>query len=458
MVVVATTSVMYWYMVKQLFRYRRLPERVCTGRAKGARDFRVLLPRTMHGNVEMIKKRFYEFTSAVRQQANLSARIKLWSGETFELGDHPDPKIEISVSGPTALPHLIFPSLDSLGGAYVNGHIDVDGSLTDIIDMSYALTKFTQARGGKPSLLARTAQKLIHSRESDQHAIQFHYDVSNAFYQLWLDENMLYSCAYFEQGDEDLATAQIKKLDHILTKAKVRPGDKLLDIGCGWGALVIRAAQRFGAQCTGVTLSQNQYDFATERVKKLGLGDRIRIELRDYRDVQGSFDRITSVGMFEHVGRAHLEAYFRKIHSLLTDDGLCLNHGITLTDTDRHETPYGAGSFIDRYVFPDGELPHISLVLREMQKGGLETIDVENLRRHYARTLEIWSRNYEQHADAIRKLVDEQRFRIWRVYLAGCAYAFDQDDVSIYQVLCRKAGHASNTLDWSRRYMYGGTT
>src|SRR5258708_38077645 len=204
-----------------------------------------------------------------------------------------------------------------------------------------------------------------------------------------LEPNMVYSCAYFENGDEDLATAQIKKIDHILTKIQLQPGQRLLDIGCGWGALVLRAAQKFCAKCVGVTLSQNQFDLATKRVKDAGLEGQIEIRLQDYRDVQGQFDRITSVGMFEHVGRKNLPGYFAKVRELLVDDGIAMNHGITSTDFNSGETALGGGEFIDRYVFPDGELPHIGLALEALQEGGLEAVDVESLRRHYARTLDI---------------------------------------------------------------------
>ena len=209
---------------------------------------------------------------------------------------------------------------------------------------------------------------------------------------------MVYSCAYFENGDEDLATAQLKKIDHILTKIQLQPGQRLLDIGCGWGALVIRAAQKFGAKCVGVTLSQNQFDLATQRVKDAGLEGQVEIRLQDYRDIDGQFDRITSVGMFEHVGRKNLPGYFQQIHDLLADDGVAMNHGITSTDAESGETALGGGEFIDRYVFPDGELPHIGLALESLQRGGLEAVDVESLRRHYARTLDIWAERFETHA------------------------------------------------------------
>jgi cyclopropane-fatty-acyl-phospholipid synthase len=397
------------------------------------------------------EKKLAQWVAQVRDQANVPARLVLWDGQQHDFGNFAAPRVTLHVKGASALPYLLEPSLDNLGEAYVKGKIDIEGKLTDIINIGYALAKNTVTSASK---LARVRRYFSHSKASDKKAIQYHYDVSNEFYQLWLDPNMVYSCAYFENGDEDLATAQLKKIDHILTKIDARPGQKLLDIGCGWGALVIRAAQKFGMECVGVTLSQNQFDLATERVKAAGLQDKIEIRLQDYRDVQGTFDRITSVGMFEHVGRKNLPGYFRKIHDLLKEDGIAMNHGITSTDSDSGETALGGGEFIDRYVFPDGELPHIGLALEAMQRGGLEALDVESLRRHYARTLDIWADNFENRADEARKLVDDEKFRIWRVYLAGCAYAFENDDISIYQVVCRRAGRAADTLPWSRHYIY----
>jgi len=265
---------------------------------------------------------------------------------------------------------------------------------------------------------------------------------------------MVYSCAYFENGDETLEEAQLKKIDHILTKVQLQPGQRLLDIGCGWGALVIRAAEKFGARCTGITLSQRQFKLASERVRQAGLQDRVEIRLQDYRDVQGTFDRITSVGMFEHVGLKHLEGYFACIHGLLADEGWVLNHGITSTDFNDGETALGGGRFIDRYVFPQGELPHIATVLRTLQAGGLEALDVESLRRHYARTTGLWSQAFEAGGERLRDMVGERRWRIWRVYLAGCQWAFENDEISLYQVLCRKSGRPARGLPWSRRWMY----
>jgi len=403
------------------------------------------------------EKKVEQWSAAVRARTNLPARLALWDGKSFDFGDFSAPSVTLHVKSPAALSLLLDPTLDNLGEAYVQSKIDIEGKLTDVIDIAYGLAKNAVDRpGAGTSALQSVARYFTHTKSSDKKSVQYHYDVSNEFYQQWLDPNMVYSCAYFENGDEDLAAAQLKKIDHILTKIQLQPGQTLLDIGCGWGALVIRAAQKFGARCVGVTLSQNQFDLATERVKAAGLADRIEIRLQDYRDVGGQFDRITSVGMFEHVGRKNLPEYFGRVCKLLADDGVVMNHGITSSDPDGGSVSYGGGDFIDRYVFPNGELPHISLALQAMQQGGLEAFDVENLRRHYARTLRFWSDAYEARSDVLRTLVDEEKFRIWRVYLAGCAYAFENDDVAIYQIVGRKAGRAANTLPWSRRYMYEG--
>lgn len=374
-------------------------------------------------------------------------------GSGLRLGDFSHPKVVIQVRKASAIPLLLSPSLDSLGEAYVEGQIDVTGSVDDILDIAHRLAEAGSKTEGR---LSRMVRHFTHTKNTDREDIQYHYDVSNEFYQVWLDPAMVYSCAYFENGDETLSEAQTKKIDHILTKVQLQPGQRLLDIGCGWGALVMRAASQFGARCLGVTLSQRQFELATERVRQAGLQDRVEIRLQDYRDVQGQFDRITSVGMFEHVGIQHLPAYFSRINEMLTDDGWVLNHGITSTDANDGETSHGGGRFIDRYVFPHGELPHISTVLKTLQEGGLEALDIESLRRHYARTTGLWSQAFEANGEKLRGMVDEKRWRIWRVYLAGCQWAFEHDEVSLYQVLCRKAGRPARGLPWSRRWMYSG--
>ncbi len=396
------------------------------------------------------QKKLEQWVAAMRARVTLPLRLQLWNGRHFDFSTHA-PEVTIRVPTPSALSYLLNPTLDNLGRAYVEGKLDVEGQLRAVIAVANTLAEQGFGHGSRLGQLFRPR---AHTRKQDASAIQYHYDVSNAFYQCFLDPNMVYSCAYYENGTEDLATAQIKKIDHILNKLQVKPGDHLLDIGCGWGALAIRAATRYGARCTGITLSKNQYALASERVAAAGLSERVRIELKDYRDVDGRFDRITSVGMFEHVGLKNLPLYFARIRELLADEGLAMNHGICTTNTDQSTARYGAGEFIEHYVFPEGELPHIGTVLMAMQDGGLEALDVENLRRHYARTCATWADNFERNADRIRAQVDERRYRIWRIYLAGCAHAFENDWISLYQVVCSKAGRSAGTLPWSRRYMY----
>ncbi|WP_382162591.1 class I SAM-dependent methyltransferase [Hydrogenophaga sp. ANAO-22] len=402
----------------------------------------------------IVERALLPWAQRVKSRVNLPVRLS-WGEQgssSLSLGEFDAPQVEIRVRDASALPLLIDPGLDTLGQAYVEGLIDVEGSMADILAVAHRLAETAEPDGG---LLGRLRRRFAHTRESDSEAIQYHYDVSNAFYAQWLDERMVYSCGYFENGDETLDEAQVKKIDHILTKIQLQPGQRLLDIGCGWGALVLRAAQKFGAHCVGVTLSKNQHELARERVKAAGLEDRIDIRLQDYRDVKdGPFDRITSVGMFEHVGLNHLAGYFGHIRSLLKPGGWAMNHGITSTDPQDGETRHGGGTFIDRYVFPQGELPHIGTVLRTMQEGGLEAFDIESLRRHYMRTTHLWSEAFEARTAQIKPLVDERKWRIWRVYLAGCAWAFEHDEVSIYQVICRAAGQPAQGLPWSRRFIY----
>jgi cyclopropane-fatty-acyl-phospholipid synthase len=390
------------------------------------------------------------WSSGVRSKLALPLRVELWNGRHVDFSSEPA-RVTIRIPDPKALGYLLRPSLDSLGRAYVEGKIEVSGRAADMIAVVGALAESTLKPRGR---LARTLRAAAHTRASDAAAIRYHYDVSNAFYAAWLDPAMVYSCAYFEHGNETLAAAQAKKIDHILRKIALRPGQRLLDIGCGWGALVIQAARQYGARCVGVTLSENQCRLARERVAAAGLSGLVEIRLQDYRDVHGQFERITSVGMFEHVGVAQLPDYFRRIHGLLTADGIVMNHGITSTDIHGGQAPFGGGEFIARYVFPHGELAHIGAVLRAMQEAGLETRDVENLRRHYARTCALWNENFEANAEQIRGLTDARRFRIWHVYLAGCTYAFNHDWISLFQVVGAKAGKEPSAIPWSRRYMY----
>lgn len=393
------------------------------------------------------QQRFYRFVDQMRVH-DISLRLRLWNGATFDLGK--DPRVTMSVRSIGGMRHCFMPTLDNLGNAYVEGEIDVEGRLADVIAVATSL-----AEHGATGRARSTMRRVVHTKNLDTKAIAYHYDVSNEFYSLWLDRNMVYSCAYFGDGAESLEVAQERKIDHILSKLRLRPGDTLLDIGCGWGALIIRAVEKYGAKAVGITLSQNQYDLARERIARAGLDDRCEVRIEDYRDVAGKFDRISSVGMFEHVGINHLRDYFRQIHALLNDDGIVMNHGITITNPDSSDLPFGGGDFIERYVFPHGEVPHIGALLEEMSAAGLEPVDVESLRRHYALTLEHWAARFEAASPQLKAIAGEKTWRIWRMYLAGCAHGFAHNWISVHQVLAVKAQVGWNTpLPLTRDYMY----
>jgi cyclopropane-fatty-acyl-phospholipid synthase len=396
-----------------------------------------------------LELRLERLIAKLQQSAGISLRLELWNGRAFDFAS--EPKVKIGVPSPSALRFLLPPDLMKLGQAYVEGHLRVEGPILEVFRVAESLARGAASRGQKG--LRRFWR---HNREGDRDAIQYHYDVSNDFYSLWLDRNMVYSCAYFRSETDALDLAQEQKLDHILNKLLVQPGERFLDIGCGWGALVLRAAKKYGARATGVTLSRNQYEFASQRIREEGLEGRCEVRLQDYRDIpgEGVFDKIASVGMFEHVGLRHLEDYFAKIRSLLAEGGLVMNHGITASDPDNSWVGLGAGEFINRYVFPHGELPHLSLVLREMAGAGLEVADAESLRRHYALTCLEWAQRLEQNRERAIAAAGDKRYRIWQIYLAGCAHGFENEWMNVYQVLARKEGAASNPLPLTRDYMY----
>ncbi len=399
----------------------------------------------------LFENKMERLAAALRAAHAIPMDIRLWNGKTYHLGD--SPKVTITVPKPRSLSYLVSPDFMKLGEAYVEGHIEVEGRLTDIFRVGEMMAR----NAVRSSRLAGLRWMVAHTRQRDRKAIQYHYDVSNEFYSLFLDRNMVYSCAYFGDESDSLERAQERKLDHILTKLQVKPGDRFLDVGCGWGALIIRAAQKFGAKAIGITLSENQFALAKERIKAAGLEDRCEVRLQDYRDVQeeGMFDKIASVGMFEHVGLKNLPMYFKKMRSLLANGGLALNHGITSVDPESSAVGMGAGDFIGRYVFPDGEVPHISLVTKEMSAAGFEVADVESLRRHYARTCAIWADGLERNKARAIEIAGDRRYRIWSLYLMGCAHAFANNWINIYQVLVSKdGGVGANPLPMTRDYMY----
>lgn len=378
--------------------------------------------------------------------------VTLWNGQS--LMPPMAPRLKVTVRSPKALASLVNPSMGKLARHYVEQELDVEGDAHELVRITEALS---EAPVTEPGANFRLRRWMRHSRLFDRKAIRYHYDVNDDFFGLWLDKNRVYSCAYFKSSDDTLDVAQEQKLDHICRKLRLQPGDRFLDIGCGWGALLIWAAQHYNVHATGITLSSNQHDYAARRIQQLGLEKSCDVRLMDYRDMPENepFDKVASVGMFEHVGRKNLPQYFAKIYRLLKPGGLVLNHGITLNSPDQDELGSDIGEFIDDYVFPGGELVHVSRVIDEMSIQGLECWDIESLRPHYARTLWHWVERLEANRKAVLGIVDEKIFRIWHVYMAGSAHGFERGWMSIYQVLAgRPSAEGTLAFPLTRDYIY----
>lgn len=380
----------------------------------------------------------------------LPLRVVIKGGPALDLG--PDPRVTLQINDPGVLQEMHNPTLDKLGEAFIDQRLDVEGNIRDVIEVADLLSKGLLGEGPGPSVEASA-----HDRQMDAKAISYHYDLSNDFYALWLDPQMVYSCGYFRNPEDSLATAQTQKFDHLCRKLRLKPGERLLDVGCGWGGLARHAARFYDVEVYGITLSKAQLALAQARTSKANLNDRVTLELLDYRDLPGNedFDKVVSVGMFEHVGHANLDDYFRILYEQVKPGGLVMNHGITAKHTDGRQVGRGAGAFIGRYVFPHGELPHLSMAIASMSDQGLEVIDVESLRLHYARTLEHWSNNLENCLEQAREHVTDKTLRIWRVYLAGCAYGFRRHWMNIHQILAVKPfADGSHHVPWTREDMY----
>jgi cyclopropane-fatty-acyl-phospholipid synthase len=399
--------------------------------------------------------------------------LRLWNGAVHAL-DQDAPLFTLVLRDPAWLRRLVMQRNPVwLAHGYFSGLLDVEGDLYSALGLKGHFESIRLSWRDKLALLrdawrlpvaddpaatwvSRIAKRFSHrhSRDSDRAAISFHYDVSNAFYALWLDEQRVYSCAYFEHADDTLDQAQRNKLAHICRKLRLQPGEHLLDIGCGWGALVCWAARHHGVRAHGITLSQHQLDHARRRIRDEGLQHLVSVELRDYRDLpaDAQYHKVASVGMFEHVGLANMPAYLATVRRVLRPGGLFLNHGITHDEEGWNKTV--AAEFINRYVFPDGELDCISNIQLGMERAGFEIHDVEGLRPHYALTLRHWVQRLEARRDAALQEVGEPTYRVWRLYMAACALEFEAGGTGIYQVLASRRDQGRWPVPLSRRDLY----
>jgi cyclopropane-fatty-acyl-phospholipid synthase len=366
--------------------------------------------------------------------------VQYWDGKTEKYGaNQTQLKIKIGEKVPMTQ-FLSEPSL-TFGEAYMNGDIEIDGKIEDLITLAHSNKRllWTKSLPNLPKLTFKKAKNNI----------KHHYDLGNDFYSLWLDETMSYSCAYFKTPEDSLYQAQINKIDHVLKKLQLKRGEKLLDIGSGWGWLIIRAAQIYGVQAFGVTLSEEQYKKTNERIKSLGLEGQVQVELIDYRELPEkgmTFDKIASVGMFEHVGQENYPTFMKTVDSLLSDKGMMLLHTIT------HQTEEPTDPWIRKYIFPGGYIPSIREIISLLPEYNFHLQDVESLRLHYAKTLDQWSSRYEETIDEVRKMYDETFIRMWRLYLQSSAAFFRNGGLNIHQVLFTKG--VNNNLELTREHLY----
>ena len=415
--------------------------------------------------------------------------VRYWDGTFEPAGASSTPDFTLSFQRPGALRRMFLPATElSIAESFVSGDVDIEGNMEAAMYLGDALGKRLQSPADQMRLVRKllalpkdpaTAPKELKGtrfsrgvakimaigRPGDEKAIQYHYDVGNEFYQLWLDPKMVYTCAYFRNADDDLATAQVAKLDHICRKLRLEPGMKMLDVGCGWGALIMHAAQNYGVEAVGITLSQAQADLGNKRIAAAGLADRCKIEMRDYRDLgnRQEFDRAASVGMMEHVREDLQPAYFDCVYRVLKPGGLFMNHAIVSVARARPSTRmdrfkgflWRRDAFIDKYVFPEGKLVPIAHVIASAESVGFELRDIESLREHYAMTLRHWVKGLESHSAEATKIAGERVYRVWRLYMSSAIYGFAVGRINVIQSLLVKPDREGKSyMPLTRDYMY----
>ena len=389
----------------------------------------------------MLEKTFYH--TLLSHSFNMPVTVNYWDGSSETYGEG-TPEVTVTFKEAIPMREITKNASIALGEAYMDGKIEIDGSIQKLIESAYesAESFFNNSK------FKKFMPKQSHSEKKSQQDIQSHYDVGNDFYKMWLDPTMTYSCAYFKHDTDTLEEAQIHKVHHIIQKLNPQPGKTLLDIGCGWGTLMLTAAKEYGLKVVGVTLSQEQYNLVAQRIKDEGLSDVAEVRLQDYRELgDETFDYITSVGMFEHVGKDNLAMYFERVNHYLKADGVALLHGIT------RQQGGATNGWLDKYIFPGGYVPGMTENLQHIVAAGLQVADVETLRRHYQRTTEIWDKNFNAKRAAIEEKMGVRFTRMWDLYLQACAASFQSGNIDVMQYLVTK-GASSRTLPMTRKYMY----
>ncbi len=371
--------------------------------------------------------------------------FEFWDGETLGYGDQPEVLLRLKTK--ESAQQLLANGFLGFAEAYMAGYLEVEGNLQELLRLGYCVEfeknnlSFWQKMR---FLLRRLGTRNTSSRVSKN--ISYHYDLGDEFYALYLDKTMTYSCAYFNSDTDSLEQAQRNKYEHICRKLALQPGEKLVDIGCGWGGMLIYAARKYGIKGLGNTLSHNQCECAKRKIEELGLQNQIEVVLKDYREITGKFDKFVSIGMFEHVGKAFIPLFMHKISNLLKEGGTGLLHTIG-KDAESPGDPW-----ILKYIFPGYYVPNLAEIVAQMGLSALSIVDVENLRFHYAHTLDRWADNYENSVEKVRCMFDESFVRMWRLYLQVCSAGFKYGNSRLYQILFTKG--LTNSLPLTRTHLY----